>query len=75
MLEILGIIFTILVMILGLQFMHLGIKEKKCYVFYEGLSIIALAVLGTAIYFVTKAFEPKFFCVARAKKRSLFFGS
>ena len=30
MLEILGIIFTILVIILGLQFMHLGIKEKKC---------------------------------------------
>ena len=28
MLEILGIIFTILVMILGLQFMHLGIKEN-----------------------------------------------
>ena len=52
MLEILGIIFTILVMILGLQFMHLGIKEKKCYVFYEGLSIIALVVLYILFIFM-----------------------
>lgn len=52
MLGILGIIFTILVMILGLQFMHLGIKEKKCYVFYEGLSIIALSILYIIFIFM-----------------------
>ena len=52
MLEILGIIFTILVMILGLQFIHLGIKEKKCYVFYEGLSIIALSILYIIFIFM-----------------------
>lgn len=52
MLGILGIIFTILVMILGLQFMHLGIKEKKCYVFYEGLSIIVLSILYIIFIFM-----------------------
>lgn len=52
MLGILGIIFTILVIILGLQFMHLGIKEKKCYVFYEGLSIIALSILYIIFIFM-----------------------
>ena len=52
MLGILGIIFTILVMILGLQFMHLGIEEKKCHVFYEGLSIIALSILYIIFIFM-----------------------
>lgn len=52
MLEILGIIFTILVMILGLQFIHLGIKEKKCHVFYEGLSIIVLSILYIIFIFM-----------------------
>lgn len=52
MLEILGIIFTILIIILGLQFMHLGIKEKNCCVFYEGLSIIALSILYILFIFM-----------------------
>lgn len=52
MLEILGIIFTILVIILGLQFIHLGIKEKKCHILYEGLSIIVLSILYIIFIFM-----------------------
>lgn len=52
MLIMLGVIFNIIVMILGLQFMYLGIKEKKCYVFYEGISVIALALLFTIFLFI-----------------------
>ena len=52
MLEILGIIFTILVMILGLQFMNIGIKKKKCYIFYEGISILVLAILYIIFIFM-----------------------
>jgi hypothetical protein len=52
MLNLLAIVFSILVVFVGLHFMWLGIKGKNCLIFYEGFVTLFLSLMFLFFYFM-----------------------
>lgn len=50
--NILMIICTLLITILGLNFMFTGIKNKNISLFYEGFVTMVVSIIITLIYFI-----------------------
>lgn len=52
MLNLIMLIFSILVIFLGFHFMYIGLREKFCSVFYEGIVTIIVGLVSLLFLFM-----------------------